>query len=252
MQNITEPITLKQEFNSKLLDNLNKQFEAANPDRVLSWGFKTFRSTMVLGTGFGPSGIFLIDRLQELGFDIPVFYLDTHLLFDETYELRDRIEELFNIRIIRVSTGLSLREQAEKYGEELWKTDPNHCCFLRKVLPLRNYLSDKKAWITGVRRSQSETRRQTQFIEWDPENEVVKINPLANRTDDEVWNYIHEKGLPYNPLHDDGYPSIGCVPCTQPIGPDEEDKRNGRWNGSEKTECGIHVSSQNFQNGFSR
>lgn len=247
MEYFTEYATINRELSPKLLDNLNKQFEVAGPDQVLSWGYHTFGSDMVLGTGFGPSGIFLIYRLQELGIKIPIFYLDTHLLFNETYELRDRLEERFNISITRVGTDLSLEEQAEKYGDELWKKNPNRCCHLRKVLPLRNYLSDKKAWITGVRRSDSYTRRKTQFVEWDPENEVIKINPLANWTGNQVWNYIQGKGLPYNPLHDEGYPSIGCIPCTAPVGAEQEDERAGRWSGSEKTECGIHVSSQNYR-----
>ena len=231
---------------SEALDRLNQAFEKAGPDRLLQWGFDSFGTEMALGTGFGPSGMFLIHRLYELEIAFPIFYLDTHLLFEETYALRDRIEERFDILITRVSTDLSLEEQEQKYGAELWKTSPNRCCYLRKVLPLRNYLADKKAWITGVRRNQSETRKQTRKVEWDPENEVVKINPLADWSDDRVWDYIHQHDLPYNPLHDEGYPSIGCIPCTQPVNEDE-DQRAGRWSGSEKTECGIHLPSQEFQ-----
>jgi len=241
------PKATENDFSPKRIADLNGRFETSHPDELLSWGFETFGSGIVLGTGFGPSGMFLIDRLQKAGLEIPVFYLDTHLLFDETYELRDRVERRFDIRITRVSTELSVEEQNLQYGEELWKSQPNRCCYLRKVLPLRNYLSDKKAWITGVRRNQAETRRMTEIIEWDPQNRVVKINPLATWTDEEVWDYIHANDLPYNPLHDEGYPSIGCIPCTSPVDENEEDKRAGRWNGSEKTECGIHLPSQEFR-----
>lgn len=244
MQKLKDEIIPNQKLSEKLLDNLNKQFEVAGPDQVLLWGFRTFGTDMVLGTGFGPSGMFLIYRLWELGVEVPIFYLDTHMLFDETYELRDRVEERFDIDITRVSSDLSLEEQAEKFGEKLWEKKPNRCCHLRKVLPLRNYLSDKKAWVTGLRRSQSERRRQTQFVEWDPENKVIKINPLANWTSEQVWSYIRSKGLPYNPLHDEGYPSIGCIPCTQVVESDTEDERLGRWKGLEKTECGIHLATQ--------
>lgn len=247
MQKMNEPLVLDHEITPERLNELNSRFEATHPDDILSWGYGAFGPSMVLGTGFGPSGMFLIHRLHKLGVDIPIFYLDTHLLFDETYELRDRVEERFDIRITRVSTDLSVKEQNEKYGEQLWKSDPDRCCFLRKVLPLRNYLSDKKAWITGVRRNQTETRKQTEMVEWDPENGVVKINPLAAWTDEEVWNYIRENDLPYNPLHDEGYPSIGCIPCTRPVRNAEGDSRAGRWSDSEKTECGIHISSQNFK-----
>ncbi|WP_372635372.1 phosphoadenylyl-sulfate reductase [Fodinibius sp.] len=249
MHELKEEIIPNQKLSKEFLDSLNRQFEVAGPSQVLFWGYHTFGTDMVLGTGFGPSGMFLIYRLWELGINIPIFYLDTHLLFNETYELKDRVEKRFDLEITRVTSGLSVEEQAEKYGEKLWETNPNRCCHLRKVLPLRNYLSDKKAWITGLRRSQSEDRKNTQFVEWDPENKVVKINPLANWTGKEVWNYIRGKGLPYNPLHDEGYPSIGCIPCTQTVDNDAEDERAGRWKGLEKTECGIHLPAQKNGNG---
>ncbi|MDZ7694707.1 MAG: phosphoadenylyl-sulfate reductase [Balneolaceae bacterium] len=250
MQEVVELTSLKEQFPDSRLEELNKRFQDATPDTILKWGYDTFGLEMVLGTGFGPSGIFLIDRLQQSGLSTPIFYLDTHLFFEETYELRDTLETRYNIDITRVSPDLSLDEQAEQFGSELWKRNPNRCCYLRKVRPLRNYLADKKAWITGVRRNQSETRKQTNIIEWDPENEVVKINPLANWTGEDVWDYINERGLPYNPLHDEGYPSIGCIPCTQPVngeGEEQEHERSGRWTGSEKTECGIHLPTQNYK-----
>ncbi|HLR77348.1 MAG TPA: phosphoadenylyl-sulfate reductase [Balneolaceae bacterium] len=220
--------------------------EEAHPDEILKWAFDTFGSGMVLGTGFGPSGIVLIHRLQYLQLPVTVFYINTHLLFDETYALCDKIEKRFNISIIRVESRLSLQEQARQYGEKLWETDVDLCCHLRKVVPLRNYLADKTAWITGIRRDQSETRKQTKIIGKDPEYEVVKINPLAYWSRKKVWEYIHMHDLPYNPLHDHGYPSIGCVPCTEKVEPGEEE-RAGRWRGSAKTECGIHVSSRELQ-----
>src|SRR5699024_3543000 len=171
---------------------------------------------------------------------------DTQLLFDQTYALRDRLEERFDIDITGVMPELTLKEQEQKYGEDLWKSHPNRCCYFRKVRPLRNYLSDKKAWITGIRRNQTEARRQARKIEWDPLNKVVKINPLVEWTDERVWSYIREYELAYNPLHDEGYPSIGCMPCTRAVA-EEEDRRAGRWNGSTKTECGIHIPSQEYQ-----
>jgi len=239
-----EQIIPNRTLTNGLLNGLNAQFQSAGPDQALLWGYRTFGSDMVLGTGFGLSGMFLIYRLWELGIRIPIFYLDTHLLFDETYALKNRVEQRFGLPITRVSPELTVEEQAARYGDKLWESNPDRCCYLRKVRPLRNYLSDKKAWVTGVRRSQSESRSDTQFVEWDPENEVIKINPLASWTSDKVWNYIQGKGLPYNPLHDEGYPSIGCIPCTQPVNGEKEDERAGRWSGLEKTECGIHLSSR--------
>lgn len=226
--------------------SLSLQFQDAYPDDILRWGYEMFGSKMVLGTGFGPSGMFLIHRIHTLELPISVFYLDTHLLFDETYELRDILEDRFNINITPIVPELSLKEQAEMYGDELWESDPDKCCDLRKVQPLRKYLSDKKGWITGVRRSQSKEREVTQIIEKDPVNDVVKINPLATWPAEKVWDYIYINNLPYNPLHDKGYPSIGCIPCTQPVKPGEKE-RAGRWRGSGKLECGIHISSQNHQ-----
>lgn len=249
MQDVLEPILKTEKISSIELDQLNQQFEWADPGEILLWGYETFGKDMVLGTGFGSSGVFLIHQLQRYGFDIPIFYLDTNLLFDSTYELKDRLENRYNINITRVTPDLSLKEQSERFGDELWKRNPNQCCFHRKVLPLRNYLSDKKAWVTGIRRSQSETRNQVRIIDWDEENEVVKINPVAHWSGERIWDEIHRLDLPYNPLHDEGYPSIGCIPCTQPVDASKEsDDRNGRWNGTDKTECGIHFPDH-YKNG---
>ncbi|MEX0995048.1 MAG: phosphoadenylyl-sulfate reductase [Balneolaceae bacterium] len=239
---------LESRFTPRKLQELNARFEGAHPDEILKWGFQTFGSDMVLGTGFGPSGVYLIDRIMTNELFIPIFYLDTQLLFDETYTLRDQLEERYGIDIIQVLPELSPDQQADKHGDALWKKNPDKCCYMRKVLPLKKFLSDKKAWITGVRRNQSETRQKTEVIEWDPVNEVIKVNPLAIWTNEQVWEYILERDLPYNPLHDDGYPSIGCIPCTQPADSDY-DERSGRWKDTDKTECGIHIYSQEYQNG---
>lgn len=233
---------------AELLRELNAKFEREHPDRILEWGYRQFGNKMVLGTGFGSSGVVLIHRISELGLDIPVFYLDTQLLFGETYELREKLEKRLNVDITAVHPSLTVEEQAEEHGEELWKSNPNKCCYIRKVLPLRKYLKNKSAWITGIRRGQSRSRRGTQIIEWDPANKVIKFNPLATWTQDQVWEYIHQYDLPYNPLHDQGYPSIGCIPCTEPVG-SEDDERAGRWKNMDKEECGIHVYSQDHKNG---
>ncbi|MCG2589346.1 phosphoadenylyl-sulfate reductase [Rhodohalobacter sulfatireducens] len=249
MQDVLEPILKTDKFSSTELNQLNQQFETTDPGEILSWVYETFGTEMVLGTGFGSSGVFLIHQLQTYGIDIPVFYLDTNLLFDSTYELKDRIEARYNIDITRVTPELSLKKQADRFGDELWKRNPNQCCFYRKVLPLRNYLSDKKAWVTGIRRSQSDTRNQVRIVDWDEENDVIKINPVAHWSGKKIWDEIHRHNLPYNPMHDEGYPSIGCIPCTQPVNASKEsDDRNGRWNGTDKTECGIHFP-EHYKNG---
>lgn len=223
------------------LSGLNHQFEYQSPDDLLRWGAEQFGKEIVLGTGFGPSGIVLMHKIYKLQLPVKVFCLDTNLLFNETYSLWDKVEKRFDIQVESVSPILTLEGQAKIHKEELWKSNPDMCCHLRKVLPLQKYLSNKKAWITGLRRSQSQMRNEIDKIEWDPGNKVYKLNPLADWSQDEIWNYIEEHNLPYNPLHDEGYPSIGCIPCTEPS--TDKDERSGRWKNQEKTECGIHLPS---------
>lgn len=233
----------------QLIRELNDRFDQKHPDDILKGVHRFFGESVVLGTGFGPSGVFLLHRLYELKLPVQVFYIDTRILFEETYQLKEVLKKRFNLNIEAVQTNLTFEQQRWEYGDELWKRNPNQCCNLRKVIPLQNYLSDKKAWISGVRRGQSDTRKQTQVIEWDPVNEVIKINPLATWTTDKVWDYIHQHKLPYNPLHDESYPSIGCIPCTEKATPGGQDERAGRWKNSKKTECGIHLPAQDFIKG---
>lgn len=234
-------VLTKKKVEIENLSELNIQFEHQSPDDLLHWGAEFFGNTIVLGTGFGPSGVVLIHKISELQLHVNVFCLDTNLLFKETYSLWKKIEDRFNIRIESISPILTLEGQAKRHKEELWKTDPDKCCHLRKVLPLQKYLSNKKAWITGLRRSQSEMRKDVGKIEWDPANKVYKLNPLADWTHADIWEYIDQHNLPYNPLHDEGYPSIGCIPCTEPS--KDQNERSGRWKNLEKTECGIHLPS---------
>lgn len=236
-------ISTEGKWTKEYLNVLNHNYKDASPDIILQWAVKNFGQKAVMGTGFGSSGILLLHQIYLNNLGIPVFYIDTDLLFGETYKLKRRLEERFEIPFKRVATDVSLEEQEDEYLPELWRNNPNKCCLIRKVLPLKSYLSDKKAWITGVRKQQAESRNQTKIFEWDPLNEVLKINPLAEWTSREVWDYLKINELPYNPLHDHGFPSIGCVPCTDEVKPGEHE-RAGRWRQKEKVECGIHVSAQ--------
>ncbi len=139
-----------------------------------------------------------------------------------------------------VRPNLSLEQQAAMYGKDLWQRDPDLCCFLRKVGPLQEYLADKWAWVTGILREQTHSRAATQIVEWNESYQVVKINPMAGWTSKQVWDYIKSHDLPSNPLHQRGYPSLGCQPCTRPVKLGE-DPRAGRWPGFPKTECGLHL-----------
>ncbi|KAA3661684.1 MAG: phosphoadenylyl-sulfate reductase [Chloroflexi bacterium] len=222
------------------LGAFNRRFEEQSPEVVLRWGLTTFNEDIVLATGFGPSGVVLMHMVSQIRAETAVFFLQTDLFFPETLALRDELRERFNINFVEVHSGLSLNEQAIQFGSALWQRNPDLCCRLRKVNPMRRYLSEKKAWITGVRRDQGRSRANTQIVAWDNANHLIKLSPLATWRREQVWDYIYKNNLPYNDLHDHGYPSIGCLPCTKPVAAGE-DERAGRWANMEKTECGIHI-----------
>lgn len=236
----------KQVWDSSQLAVLNERFEDRSPRDVLAWTFEMFGEQVAMATGFGTSGIVMMHILSELNSVATVFYLDTDLLFPETHVLKNRLQEELGIRFTRVAPAVSLNEQEAAKGTRLWDKSPDACCFIRKVRPLQQFLADKDAWITGLRRHQAHTRAETRIIEWDHVNQLVKVNPLAHWTSEDVWSYILLNELPYNPLHDQGYPSIGCMPCTRAVKGDEEE-RAGRWAGRNKTECGIHLQSARLQ-----
>jgi phosphoadenosine phosphosulfate reductase len=217
-----------------------EELRNAHPSDILAWAIQQFGpSDLTLACSFGYEDVALVDMLVKLNPEVDIFYLDTSLLFRETYETRDRLAEKYQKDFIRVATDLSLEQQAREWGDQLWARDPNQCCYLRKVAPLEKQLTSYRAWITGIRREQSPTRAHAEVVEWDHKFQLVKINPLAFWTSEQVWAYIKENEVPYNPLHDRQYPSIGCEPCTRPVKPGE-DPRAGRWAGFTKTECGLH------------
>lgn len=210
-------------------------------EHLLAWAVEVFASDLCLASSFGPQSIVLMHMLSAIGPQTTVFYLDTDLLFPETYELRDRLSARFGMTITRVPASLTLEQQAASLGPELWARAPDHCCHLRKVLPLRGFLASRRAWITGIRASQTVHRAHAARIAWDEANHLVKLNPLLDWTTERVWAYIHAHDLPFSPLHLAGFASVGCRPCTRAVRPGEDD-RAGRWAGFAKTECGIHGS----------
>ncbi|MCM3906064.1 MAG: phosphoadenylyl-sulfate reductase [Pyrinomonadaceae bacterium] len=221
------------------LDAKAAELETADPEDVLRWAIDEFGPDIALATGFGVEGCVLVAMLSNISRGTRIFYLDTDLLFPETYALRGQLEVRYGVRFERGATRLSLGDQAVEHGERLWEREPNLCCQLRKVEPLREMLSGLRAWVTGIRRDQSPERASARTVERDEKFDLIKINPLVAWSAIDVWRYIVKYDVPYNPLRDRGYPSIGCVPCTTPvlIG---ESPRAGRWRGSDKTECGIH------------
>ena len=209
-------------------------------EQVLSWAFRSFGGRVAISSAFGAEGMVLIDIASRVRKDFRLFTVDTEFLFPETYNLMEKIEERYGITIERAYPLLSPEVQERVHGAALWTRNPDQCCNLRKVEPLRRKLRELDAWITSIRRDQTSARATAHKIEWDSKFGLVKVNPMADWTSKQVWRYIHDHNVPYNPLHDQNYPSIGCMQCTRAIGAGE-DPRAGRWPGFAKTECGLHV-----------
>jgi len=210
------------------------------PQQVLRWAFERFADDVAISSAFGSEGMVLIDMASRVYPGFRLFTLDTEFLFPETYRLMDQIEDRYGVEIERVYPLRSPEEQAQVYGPSLWSRQPDLCCQLRKVEPLGRKLAELRAWITSIRRDQTSIRAHARKVEWDARFGLVKINPIADWTSEQVWNYIHQHQVPYNQLHDRNYPSIGCTHCTRAIRPGE-DQRAGRWPGFQKTECGLHT-----------
>lgn len=206
---------------------------------VLRWAFSAYHPKIAIASAFGAEGMVLIDIAASIRPDVRIFTLDTAFLFPETYLLAAKVEGRYQVRIEWVRPDLTVEEQATEFGPELWRRNPDQCCQIRKVAPLMRKVQELEAWITAIRRDQTDARARASKIEWDRRFGLVKINPLADWTNDQVWQYIRQHDIPYNPLHDQNYPSIGCVHCTWPVLA-AEDPRAGRWPGSRKTECGLH------------
>jgi phosphoadenosine phosphosulfate reductase len=221
------------------IEAMAERLEAASPQQVLFEAFDEFGDGVAIATGFGAEGAALIDMAVKINPQPNVFFVDTGFLFPETYELRRRMEDRYRIEIRAVQTAITPEIQDELFGPRLWARDPDLCCRLRKLEPLKEVLHGLGAWVTAIRRDQTPARAGARAAEWDFRWQLVKINPLVRWTKREVWDYIAENDVPYNPLHDAGYPSIGCTHCTRAVR-DGENERAGRWAGHVKTECGLH------------
>jgi phosphoadenosine phosphosulfate reductase len=230
---------------SELVEELkawSASFETKMPQDVLAAAIERYGPKMVLACSFGAEDVVLVDMVHRIDPSAPLFYLDTDFLFPETYATRDRIIERYQLKpaqVIQVKSLLTPQQQAESHGDALWASHPDQCCQLRKVEPLTRVLKGYDAWITGIRRDQAPSRANAGLIEWDEKFTLIKVNPLARWTWADVWSYITVYEVPYNPLHDHNYPSIGCTYCTAPVAPGD-DPRAGRWKNFTKTECGLH------------
>lgn len=216
------------------------RLEGAAAEDVLAWAVERFAGRAVLTCSWQQQSSVLIHMTRPHADAVRIADLDTELLFPETYATRDRLVERYGLTLETFRAEQTPAEQEATLGPALWERDPDRCCFLRKVLPLERALAGSDAWITGIRRAQSATRADARPVEWDEARGVVKVQPLVAWSDEDVKGYLFAHDIPYNPLHDQGYPSIGCMPCTRPVAPGD-DPRSGRWAGTGKTECGLHL-----------
>ncbi|WP_238476740.1 phosphoadenylyl-sulfate reductase [Bythopirellula goksoeyrii] len=226
------------------------RLESASPEEIISWAHDRFAPYLTMATAFGPEGCVILSMLAKVAPETYVFNLDTGYQFQQTLDLRDRIAEKYGIEVDMLQPELSVPEYEALHGGPLYKTNPNQCCFDRKIKVLRQAAQGKHAWMSGIRRDQSADRAQAAIIGWDKKFNLVKVSPLANFTKKDVWNRILAEDVPYNPLHDQGYPSVGCWPCTRAVTDGETDERAGRWSGTGKTECGLHTIQESEGSGI--
>lgn len=215
--------------------------EAATPQDILRWAVERYSPKFTMATAFGPEGMCLIHMLSEIAPQTPLFNLETGYQFAETLELREKVKQRYGIEVEYKYPATTVEQYEAMHGGPLYKTNPNQCCADRKLTVLRDAARGFHAWGSAIRRDQSPDRAKASIVGWDKKFHLVKVSPLANWTKKDVWGFIAKHDIPYNPLHDQGYPSIGCWPCTRRI-MEGEDERAGRWSGFAKTECGLHSS----------
>jgi phosphoadenosine phosphosulfate reductase len=219
-------------------DEVGALVEAMSAEEAITWALENFHPQLRFAVSFQKTSSVVVDIVHRLKPEARFFYLDTELLFPETYETRDALAERYGIDFIRYA-GITVAEQEVRHGANLWRLDPDACCGIRKVEAMREALDGVECWVSGIRRVDSETRAGAAKFGWDTRFGLWKLNPLADWSDEQVWDYIRENDVPYNPLHDQGYPSIGCMPCTSRPGAGEP-ARAGRWAGIDRTECGLN------------
>jgi phosphoadenosine phosphosulfate reductase len=217
---------------------VSERLEPMDAEEVIRWAIESFQPGLYFACSFQKTTSVVIDIAQSIEPETRFFYLDTDLLFEQTYATRDALAARYGIEFDRYH-NISVEEQARLYGDKLWQRQPDACCGIRKVEPMRDALAGIDCWVSGVRRVDSQTRAGAAKFGWDKRFGLWKLNPLADWSDEQVWNYINEHNVPYNPLHDAGYPSIGCTHCTRPPG-NGAGPRDGRWANADKTECGLN------------
>ena len=223
------------------LKEQSARLESATPAEIIRWAVDEFQPKLTMATAFGPEGMVIIHELAKIDRTVPIFNLDTGYQFQETLDLRDRVLTKYGIDIELRKPETSVEEYERMHNGPLYVNNPDQCCFDRKIKVLQRSAVGMYAWMSGIRRDQSADRARAPIVGWDKKFGLVKVSPLANWTKKDVWNLITKEDVPYNPLHDQGYTSIGCKPCTRAV-MFGEDERAGRWSGFAKTECGLHTS----------
>ncbi len=211
-----------------------------SPAQIIEWAGETYQDKLAIGTSLGVEAMVIMDMASRIIPKVPYIFLDTDFHFSDTMDLLEKARRRYNANIIIAKTEITPAQQAALHGEQLYFRDPSACCEIRKIEPMRKALKPYQAWLSGMRRDQTAVRSNMQHADWDGKFGLVKISPILDWSWDDVWKYVHENDVPYNRLHDMGYPSIGCAPCTKPVKPGE-DPRSGRWAGFDKTECGLHA-----------
>lgn len=239
----TDAVRMPTQEQIEMFKDQSTLLETATAEEILTWAIEKFYPRFTMATALGPEGCVIISMLAKIEPRVYVFNLDTGYQFRETLELRDRIAEKYGILVDLQKPELTVEEYEAVNGGPVCQSDPDKCCFDRKVRVLQRVAKNFDAWATGIRRDQSPTRADTPIVRWDKKFGLVKISPLAKWSKNDVWKRILQEKIPYNPLHDQGYPSIGCRPCTRAVVPGE-DERAGRWTGTGKIECGLHTSSE--------
>ncbi|MFJ8938583.1 phosphoadenylyl-sulfate reductase [Streptomyces sp. NPDC102365] len=221
----------------ELAERAGRELEDASALEILQWAVRTFGKQFCVTSSMEDAVVAHLASRADPGVD--VVFLDTGYHFPETIGTRDAVEAVMDVNVITLTPRQTVAEQDAEYGPKLHDRDPDLCCALRKVAPLEQGLTKYRAWATGLRRDESPTRANTPVVGWDEKRRKVKISPIARWTQDDVEAYVSEHGVLTNPLLMDGYPSVGCAPCTRRV-LEGEDARAGRWSGSNKTECGLH------------
>ena len=222
----------------ELVSHWGAELELAPAETIIEWAAATFGERFAITSSMGDA--VLADVASKVVPGIDVVFLDTGYHFAETIGTRDAVAHTLDVNLLSITPKQSVAEQDAEYGKDLYKTDPDLCCALRKVKPLADTLADYDAWATGLRRAETHNRVVAPVIGWDAKKGKVKVSPLARWSDEQFERYIQDNGVLVNPLVYDGYPSIGCAPCTRRVAPGD-DPRSGRWAGTNKTECGIHT-----------